>query len=171
MIRKIAILILVTTFVMNASAQSPYIVIANPGGTPVLDGIITKYALTNNADYNKWFAANQTGYTAPASLVNAMESTKGTVQYVVFGGTWCGDTQNILPKFFKSQELSGVGDASVSFFAVDRSKKVVGNLQQGFGITNVPTIIVMKDGKEKGRVVEYGKTGKWDEELAAILKN
>jgi hypothetical protein len=29
---------------------------------------------------------------------------------------------------------------------------------------------VMKDNKEIGRVVEYGKTGKWDVELAEILK-
>jgi hypothetical protein len=28
----------------------------------------------------------------------------------------------------------------------------------------------MKDGKEVGRVVEYGQTGKWDVELAELLK-
>jgi hypothetical protein len=33
----------------------------------------------------------------------------------------------------------------------------------------VPTIIVLKDGKELGRVVEYGNTGKWDRELADII--
>ncbi len=27
----------------------------------------------------------------------------------------------------------------------------------------------MKDGKEVGRVVEYGKTGKWDKEIAVLL--
>jgi hypothetical protein len=27
----------------------------------------------------------------------------------------------------------------------------------------------MKDGKELGRIVEYGKTGYWDKELAAII--
>ncbi len=37
------------------------------------------------------------------------------------------------------------------------------------GITNVPTIIVLKNGKEVGRVVEYGASGKWDEELASLL--
>jgi hypothetical protein len=34
---------------------------------------------------------------------------------------------------------------------------------------NVPTIIVLKDGKEIGRVVEYGKTGMFDKELGEII--
>jgi hypothetical protein len=37
-------------------------------------------------------------------------------------------------------------------------------------ITNVPTIIVMKNGKEVGRVIEYGTIGKWDKELSDIVK-
>ena len=49
--------------------------------------------------------------------------------------------------------------------------KTLGNIADAFKITNVPTIIVMKDGKEVGRVIEYGKTGKWDEELAELLNS
>ena len=52
---------------------------------------------------------------------------------------------------------------------VNRDKKALGHIAEAFGIINVPTIIVMKDGKELGRVVEYGKTGKWDNELAEIV--
>ncbi len=99
-----------------------------------------------------------------------MESAKGKVQFVVFGGTWCDDTQFVLPKFFKLQEQSGFSDSDISFFAVTRAKQTVGNITTAFKIVNVPTIIVMKDGKEVGRVVEYGKTGKWDIELAELLK-
>ena len=65
---------------------------------------------------------------------------------------------------------SGVPDSVISFFGVNRQKKSLGNIAEAFGITNVPTIIVMKDGKELGRVVEYGKTGKWDNELAELMK-
>ena len=56
------------------------------------------------------------------------------------------------------------------FFGVNRAKKSLGNIADAFNIVNVPTIIVMKGGKEVGRVVEYGTTGKWDKELAALLQ-
>jgi hypothetical protein len=36
-------------------------------------------------------------------------------------------------------------------------------------VQHVPTIIILKNGKETGRVVEYGVTGKFDEELAKAL--
>ncbi|MEO6584231.1 MAG: thioredoxin family protein [Ferruginibacter sp.] len=155
-------------FLQPASAQTPYTSILD-GETRILNGIVTKYILQNDSSF-KWYGTNQAGYTPNAGAVTNMEVAKGTTQYVVFGGTWCSDTQNILPKFFKLQEASGVADKQISFFAVDRSKKTIGNIGDAFKITNVPTIIVMRDGKELGRVVEYGKSGSFDKELAEILK-
>ncbi|HNF42654.1 MAG TPA: thioredoxin family protein, partial [Ferruginibacter sp.] len=73
------------------------------------------------------------------------------------------------PKFFKIQEKSGVPDEAVTFFAVNRDKKTLGNICDAFQVNLVPTIIVMKNGKEIGRVVEYGKTGKWDKELVDLI--
>jgi hypothetical protein len=67
--------------------------------------------------------------------------------------------------------MSGITDNTITFFGVNRAKKSLANIADAFGIINVPTIIVMKDGKETGRVVEYGKTGKWDKELAEILNH
>jgi thiol-disulfide isomerase/thioredoxin len=136
----------------------------------ILNGIITKYAIANNEALKTWYGTNQASYKPDAAVLAAMEAAKGKVQFVVFGGTWCEDTQFILPRFFKLQEQAGIADNSISFYGVDRAKKTLGNLNDAFKITNVPTIIVMKDGKEVGRVVEYGKTGKWDEELAEIVK-
>ncbi len=83
--------------------------------------------------------------------------------------SWCDDTRVILPKFFVIQEKAGIPDDRISFFAVNRQKQTTGNVASAFNIINVPTIIVMKNGKEIGRVVEYGTTGKWDNELANIL--
>lgn len=152
----------------NAAAQTPYVSSVDGSNVTILNGMITKYALINNANFS-WFAKSAETYKPDQSVVNALEAAKGKAQLIIFGGTWCEDTQNILPKFFKVQEQSGFPDNSISFFGVDRQKKTLGNMAEAMGITNVPTIIVMKNGKEVGRVVEYGKTGKWDTELAALI--
>lgn len=158
-----------TIYFSDTNAQTPYTSAVDGSNVTVLNGIVTKYALENNKAFG-WYNTNQSSYKPDMSVINAMEAAKTKVQFIVFGGTWCEDTQNILPKFFKLQEQSGFPDNNISFFAMDRTKKTLGNIGDAFKITNVPTIIVMKDGKEAGRVVEYGKTGKWDAEIAEILR-
>ena len=159
--------ILITT----VYAQTPYTSDKDPKypGGIILNGIISKYILENEPAFN-WYQSSRTSYTPEVAILNTLEAAKSKVQFIVFGGTWCEDTQFILPKFFKLQELSGFPDGAISLFGVNRAKKTLGNVADVFKITNVPTIIVMKDGKEVGRVVEYGKTGKWDAELADLIK-
>jgi thiol-disulfide isomerase/thioredoxin len=155
----------------NAAAQVQYEILQDNKNSDIkiLKGLINKSIIENDTAAFKWYASNQKKYQPDTAAIGNMQRTKNKVQYVLFGGTWCEDTQFILPKFFALQEKSGVPDANITFWGVDRAKKTMGNIATAFGITNVPTIIVMKDGKEIGRVVEYGKTGKWDKELASIL--
>lgn len=166
---KIFILSLAILSCITAGAQTPYTSAVN-GSSTVLNGIITKYALINNNNAFPWYATGSKGYSPDTALVSAMILSKQKVHFVIFGGTWCEDTQAILPKFFSVQEMTGFPDSRITFYGVDRSKKTIGGITDAFAITNVPTIIIMKDGKEAGRVVEYGKTGKWDSELAELLK-
>ncbi|RYF89601.1 MAG: thioredoxin, partial [Chitinophagaceae bacterium] len=114
--------------------------------------------------------SSERNYTPTPALVQALQKATGNTQLVVFGGTWCEDSHFILPKLFKAQSQAGFPDNAVTFFGVDRNKKTIGGITNALKITNVPTIIVMKDGKEVGRVVEYGKSGQWDNELAALLQ-
>ncbi len=171
MIKKYFFAALMFIATATAVAQSPYVSLkdASHPEQHILNGIITKYALQNDSSY-KWYGSSQSSYAPAEAVVTAMQAASGKLQFIIFGGTWCEDTQFILPKFFKLQEQSSFPDAGISFFAVDRSKKTIGGIADGFKIINVPTIIVMKDGKEMGRVVEYGKTGQWDKDLAELLK-
>ena len=152
-------------------SQTQYQVIgdSNHPETKILKGIITKDLIKNDTAF-KWYATNQKSYATPDSAIVAVLKKDSAVKYIVFGGTWCDDTRVILPKFFLLQEKAGIADSRITFFGVDRKKETVGNITSAMNITNVPTIIVMKNGKEIGRVVEYGKTGKWDKELADIIK-
>ncbi len=158
-------------FISNAFSQAQY-EISKDDKHPdelILQGIVNKYLIQNDTAYGKWYRSSAAIYTPDTSILSAFGKSKGKLQFVVFGGTWCEDTQFVLPKFFTLQEKSGVPDNMITFFAVNRAKKSLGSIAEAFNITNVPTIIVMKEGKEVGRVVEYGKTGKWDKELADVV--
>ena len=154
-----------------AMAQVTFTTTVDNDNVTILNGSLTKNDVANNAAFKSWYTGNQISYHPDTTITNALSNAKNKVQYVIFGGTWCEDTQFILPKFFKLQQVAGIEETAISFYGVDRSKKTIGNITSAFKITNVPTIIVMKDGKEVGRVVEYGKTGKWDTELADLLKS
>jgi thiol-disulfide isomerase/thioredoxin len=168
--KNIWLVIFAVSIATITNAQTPYTTAPDEktGGT-ILTGVINKYTLINHPNFN-WYASSQQSYKPNVSIINAFEVAKSSIHFILFGGSWCDDTQFILPKFFKLQELSGFPDSSISFFGVDRDKKTLGNVSAAFQITNVPTIIVMKAGKEIGRVVEYGKTGNWESELMELIK-
>lgn len=135
----------------------------------IYKGVLNKGILQNETAFD-WFASNKEKYNPSPELLHAFLASSAKVNFIVFGGTWCEDTQNLLPQFYKLQELTGMKEESIVFFGVDREKKTIDNIAQAFHITHVPTIIVMKDGKETGRVVEYGSSGNWDEAMTNLLK-
>ncbi len=168
--RSLLLILFIIGAMVNVFAQAQYETSQDPKHpeAKIIRGLITKYQVQNDTAF-KWYSPSQGSYKPDTATLNAFEKAKGKYQIVVFGGTWCEDTQFILPKFFKLQEASGFPDDAITMFGVNREKTSLGNIARAFNITLVPTIIVMKDGKEIDRVVEYGKTGKWDKELAAIL--
>ncbi len=162
-------LLLLLSFAGRAQAHYEILIDSTHNNEKILKGEITKSDLENNPDY-PWYAESQKIYPVPnAAAVAGMRKNKDNVNIVIFGGTWCEDTHFVLPKFFKIQEASGFPNDRITIYAVDRNKKTLGTYANDYHITNVPTIIVMKNGKEVGRVVEYGKTGKWDQEFADIF--
>jgi len=170
--KRFCLILFCITFLSQSSfAQVQYEISADAKDPKIkiLKGIINKSIVQNDTSFN-WYKPSETIYYPDSSVVNAFKHANDTIQFVIFGGTWCEDTQFILPKFFKLLEMAGIADDRVTLFGVDQSKKTLGHIADAFNIINVPTIIIMKDGKELGRVVEYGKTGKWDKELADILR-
>ncbi|RPD48175.1 thioredoxin family protein [Paracnuella aquatica] len=137
-------------------------------GQKIIKGFLTPEVLTSDTAFN-WFAANQKGYTPQSAALKALTTQKDSVHFLVFAGTWCHDTQFILPKFFAFANAAGVQKDHITTVGVDESKKSQYNLTTIFNVDLVPTIIVLKGGKEMGRVVEYGRYGMFDKEIGEIL--
>lgn len=164
------LMIIVFVFCSHVFSQNQYEVTREQNGTKILKGIISRDLLARDTSFT-WYAENLKGYVPNAAAVAALKKNNQTIEFVAFGGTWCGDTKNILPKFFNLLDTSGFMQDRVTVIGVDRNKKTISHLAEAFNITNVPTLIVMKDGKEVGRVVEYGKYGMFDKELAEIINS
>jgi thiol-disulfide isomerase/thioredoxin len=137
-------------------------------GVKVVKGFITKKELATDTAFS-WFARSQKDYTPDQGALKAMRQNRDSVNFIAFGGTWCHDSQFILPKFFVLADAAGIPEDRITVIGVDRNRESIQHLSEAFHITNVPTVIVMKNGQEVGRVVEYGKHGMFDQELGQIL--
>lgn len=136
--------------------------------TKVLKGYLNRSVLENDTAF-KWFAENIKYGTADTAAVRSFHDNKANFSLVVVGGTWCHDTQNLLPVFYRLIDKSGFPENKITLIGVDRDKKGPEDLEKNYSIVSVPTFIVMKNGKEVGRVVEYGKEGQIDKELGEIV--
>jgi len=152
-----------------AFSQTQYEVLVERPNEKTYKGIISRETLLNDTTF-KWYAQNLKGYTPNASGVAAFKNnTDTTIQLITFMGTWCEDSHAIIPKFYSFLDATGFSTNRVTLIGVDRNKKTISHLAEALNIINVPTIIVMKNGKELGRVVEYGKYGLFDKELGEII--
>ncbi|SDC82337.1 thioredoxin family protein [Niabella drilacis] len=118
----------------------------------------------------KWFEEGEKIYEPRPEVVKTVKKNRTQIWFKVFMGTWCPDSHYVIPRFYKILEEAGFDKGRVSLLAVDRSKKDKTKLAENLNVTRVPTIIVYHYDTELGRVVEYGETGRFDTELADIIK-
>jgi len=160
------VLLIIATGILT-HAQSEYIV-SNDGGSKMLKGVVKREVLENDTAF-KWFHTSQAGYTPNADAISILRAKGGQAQFLVLGGTWCEDTQTLLPRMYLLLDAAGIGSDQTTFVAVDRQKHALNHLPEDMHLAHTPTFIVLKGGKEVGRVVEYGKNGQWEAELAEIV--
>ncbi|WP_165917282.1 thioredoxin family protein [Flaviaesturariibacter aridisoli] len=137
-------------------------------GSKVLKGFIPVETLSTDTAF-AWYASGIKSFTPNAEALAALRAHKDSVYLLAFGGTWCDDTKQVLPKMMATFQAAGVSADHVTLLGVDRQKHTVQHLSEAFNITNVPTFIVLRNGKEVGRIVEYGSTGLPEKEIGKIV--
>jgi hypothetical protein len=148
-------------------AQKQYEV-SSDGTNKILKGVISRDMLESDTAF-RWFHENQAGYIPDAGTVAVLKARGSAVQFIVFGGTWCDDTKALLPKFFSLLDAAGFTNDQVMVIGVDHQKRSIDHLPEDMHLASTPTFIVLKGGKEVGRVVEYGKNGQWEKEIGEIV--
>ena len=103
--------------------------------------------------YNEWFDANYRDYRPDNEVVDKLKSKINNYRFTVILGTWCGDSQEQVPALFKVLDRAGY-KYPVELYCVPRKYKNYNPVER-FNLIRVPTIILYKDKREKGRIIEY----------------
>src|SRR5918992_1510365 len=81
-------------------------------------------------------------------------------EVIVFVGTWCGDSKREVPRLWKAlDETGGMVPFAVRYVGVDRDKKEPAADLAESAVRYLPTFIVVRDGRERGRIVETSPHG------------
>lgn len=88
--------------------------------------------------------------------------------FIVFGASWCEDSEIQMPKIFKLLSDIGISPALVPLYALDRDKKDSEGMAEKYNIEKVPTIVVIASDHELGRIVEYPEVS-LEDDLKKIL--
>jgi thiol-disulfide isomerase/thioredoxin len=101
-----------------------------------------------------WFNSTFENYKPKATVVTDLKSKIKDIEITIFMGTWCSDSQAQVPNFYKIINSIGFDENKVKLITMNKEKTTPEKFEEGLKITNVPTFIFYKNGKELHRIVE-----------------
>ncbi|MDC7995910.1 TlpA family protein disulfide reductase [Altibacter sp. HG106] len=156
---------------VSLSAQSFNQRITQDDASLKLVGSINKEALSSEP-FAAWFSSEWEAYQPDASIVASLQTQLSEYTITAFMGTWCGDSQREIPRFYKVLEAAAFPLDRLQLIALDNDrsqyKQSPGGEEEGLGIHRVPTFVVYKNHREIGRIVESPKTS-LEADLLAII--
>jgi thiol-disulfide isomerase/thioredoxin len=122
--------------------------------------------------FSEYFVGGYADYNADPAVIENLMAFGHDYTIVIVLGTWCSDSQEQVPRFFKIADALGFPEENIRIICVDRKKHWPGNEDEiaRFNIERVPTFIFFSDGEERGRMVET-PTNTLEIDWLKILKN
>jgi len=90
------------------------------------------------------------------------------IEFLVLFGAWCHDSERELPRLLAVLEVLGVPESQMTLVGVDFHKRDPGGVSQRYELRFTPTIVVLNDGQEIGRIVERPKIS-LEHDIAGLL--
>ncbi|MBL7717736.1 MAG: thioredoxin family protein [Flavipsychrobacter sp.] len=135
-------------------------------GSVVFKGPITFADLAAEPSFT-WFQRNS-AYEPGADAMEVLKNDLSGTRIIVVMGTWCEDSQNLVPRLHTV--LSEANFHNVTVYGVDRTKDALAGEKATYGIERVPTIIVYKEDKEVGRIVEVVQKSIEEDLVSIVMK-
>ncbi|NJM78541.1 MAG: thioredoxin family protein [Flavobacterium sp.] len=117
----------------------------------ITDGILIGKAQKSDLQqdpFNEWYVSEYNAYKTNPEIINELKKHTKDIKIKLFMGTWCGDSQNQVPDFYKILEEIGFKEKNVTLITMKRDKTTPELFEKDLNITNVPTIIFYKNSTE-----------------------
>lgn len=163
LISLLALLISLSLF-----AQDGITVIDEQTNEPMLLGRHDREAFSDSS-FSWWFDEEYEYYSVDDSTLVSLKDRLEGINVTVVMGTWCGDSQREVPRFYKIVDYLGFDESNIDLICVDRAKVGVADEVDSLNIKLVPTFIFYKNGEELGRIVETPK-GTLEKDISEIIK-
>ena len=108
-------------------------------------------------------------HTPDAKAVAQIKAVDKETSITILFGTWCGDSKYYVPRLLRALHEANNSRLKVKLIGIDNQFNQPLDVVQPRRLTNVPTVIVERGGREIGRIVETPATASAEEDLAAIL--
>lgn len=133
----------------------------------IVEGLISQHDWLN---VTGWDSCKIDNYCASETQCKSISRKFEDKSYslLIIAGSWCGDTKSELPKLFKIINVSKLDTNQYDLIGVDTDKMIKVQFSDKFKINKVPSLIVLKDGTEIGRIEEYPEKS-WEEDIMIIL--
>ncbi len=119
----------------------------------VIVGISDVRVLERSLSY-RWYKDGYFNYQSNISAINAIKEMPKDIQFMVFAGTWCEKSQQLLPQFYKVMDLAGISRQRVKLCFLDRDKRSPQGIENNYSINSTPVFIILQKGIEIGRITE-----------------
>lgn len=152
--RSSYILLFSLLLMLNVSAQEiNHRVVNRESGNDELVGVVNREGLMSQP-FSDWFNVGYLSYDPDETTISELRKRRRDLTITVVLATWCGDTHEQLPHFFKILDAMRFNERNLELFAIDKNRTAGDIDLSHLAVTRVPTFIFMKGDQELGRIVE-----------------
>jgi hypothetical protein len=158
---------MIFTFNISLAQDDNQRITDEKSGKEILIGTVTRAGLEEIGD---WFATEYQQYQPDTSDIALLKNFQSDFPFIfIVLGTWCGDSHEQVPRFFKILDQLEYPTERIFMVALDRDKKAKDFCIGDYDIKLVPTFIITNQGEETGRIVET-PTETLERDLLNILR-
>jgi thiol-disulfide isomerase/thioredoxin len=118
--------------------------------------------------FGLYFGSQYELYQPVEKYIEKMKGSINNVDITIVFGSWCGDSQIQVGRFFKVLDEAGFNAMHLKIIGVNRDKNALSVNVEPLDIERIPTFIVFQGGKELGRIVESPKKS-LEKDLSKII--